>query len=75
VVQRFTRLLAEAARPCRRAVTDRCSDETYVKVAGRWRYAHRVIGHFGHVIDVLVSRGATPPQPDGSSSKPSPGSR
>jgi transposase-like protein len=37
-VQRFTPLLAEAARPCRHAVGDRWQvDETYVKVAGRWR--------------------------------------
>jgi hypothetical protein len=37
-VQRFTPLLAEAARPCRHAVGDRWFvDETYVKVAGRWR--------------------------------------
>jgi IS6 family transposase len=36
-VQRFTPLLAEAARPCRHAVGDRWQvDETYVKVAGRW---------------------------------------
>ena len=38
-VQRFTPLLTEAARPCRHAVSDRWQvDETYVKVAGRWRY-------------------------------------
>jgi transposase-like protein len=37
VVQRFTPLLAEAARPCRHAVGDRWQvDETYVKVAGQW---------------------------------------
>ena len=37
-VQRFTPLLAEAARPCRHAVGDRWQvDETYVKVAGQWR--------------------------------------
>jgi IS6 family transposase len=30
-------------------------DETYVKVAGRWRYAYRAIDQFGQVIDVFVS--------------------
>src|SRR5947209_5392998 len=36
-VQRFTPLLAEAARPCRHRVGDRWwVDETYVKVSGRW---------------------------------------
>ena len=38
-VQRFTPLLGDAARPCRHAVGSRWFvDETYVKVAGRWRY-------------------------------------
>jgi transposase-like protein len=55
-VQRFTPLLAEAARPCRHAVGDRwLVDETYVKVAGRWRYVYRAIDQFGQVIDVFVS--------------------
>jgi len=55
-VQRFTPLLAEAARPCRHAVGDRWFvDETYVKVAGQWRYVHRAIDQFGQVIDVFVS--------------------
>src|SRR5512132_3823145 len=55
-VQRFTRLLAEAARPCRRAAGDRWFvDETYVKVAGRWRYVYRAIDQFEQVIDVLLS--------------------
>jgi len=41
-VQRFTLLLTEAARPCRHAMGDRLfMDETYVKVAGRWRYVYR----------------------------------
>ena len=49
-------LLAEAARPCRHRVGDRGQvDETYVKVAGRWRYVYRAIDQFGQVIDVLVS--------------------
>jgi transposase, IS6 family len=30
-------------------------DETYVKVAGRWRYVDRAIDQFGQVIDVFVS--------------------
>jgi transposase-like protein len=55
-VQRFTPLLAEAARPCRHAVGDRWQlDETYVKVAGRWRYVYRAIDQFGQLIDVFVS--------------------
>ena len=54
--QRFTPLLAEAARPCRHAVGDRWQvDETYVKVAGRWRYVYRAIDQFGQVVDVFVS--------------------
>ena len=54
-VQRFTPLLAEAARPCRHAVGDRWQvDETYVKVAGQWRYVYRAIDQFGQVIDVFV---------------------
>jgi transposase-like protein len=55
-VLRFTPLLADAARPCRHRVGDRWQvDETYVKVAGQWRYVFRAIDQFGHVIDVLVS--------------------
>jgi transposase-like protein len=30
-------------------------DETYVKVAGRWRYVYRAIDQFGQVIEVFVS--------------------
>src|SRR5215207_5529812 len=55
-VQRFTPLLAEAARPCRHAVGSRWQvDETYVKVAGRWRYVYRAIDQSGQVIDLFVS--------------------
>jgi transposase-like protein len=55
-VLRFTPLLAEAARPCRHVAGDRWQvDETYVKVAGRWRYVYRAIDQFGQVIDVFVS--------------------
>jgi transposase-like protein len=55
-VLRFTPLLAEAARPCRHAVGDRWQvDETYVKVAGHWRYVYRAIDQFGQAVDVFVS--------------------
>jgi transposase-like protein len=55
-VQRFTPLLADAARPCRHQVGDRWQvDETYVKVARQWRYVYRAIDQFRQVIDVLVS--------------------
>jgi transposase, IS6 family len=55
-VQRFTPLLADAARPCRHAVGNRWQvDETYVKVAGQWRDGYRALDQFGQVIDVLVS--------------------
>src|SRR5436190_1021522 len=55
-VQRFTPLLAGATRPCRHAVGDRWFvDETYVKVAGRWRYVDRAVDQHGQIIDVYVS--------------------
>jgi transposase, IS6 family len=55
-VQRFTPLLIDAARPCRHATGDRWFvDETYVRVARRWRYLYRAVDQFGQVIDVLVS--------------------
>jgi transposase-like protein len=55
-VLRFTCLLAEAARPCRHAVGDRWQvDETYVKVAGQWRYVYRAIDQLRQIIDVFVS--------------------
>jgi transposase-like protein len=54
-VQRFTPLLVGAARPCRHAGGDRWFvDETYVKIAGRWRYVYRAIDQVGQVIDVFV---------------------
>jgi transposase, IS6 family len=57
VVQRFTPLLIDAARPCRHVPGDRWFvDETYVKVAGRWLYLYRAIDQYGQVIDVLVSQ-------------------
>jgi len=55
-VQRFTPLFADAARPLRHATGDRWFvDETYVKVAGRWRYLYRAVDQFGQVIDVMMS--------------------
>jgi transposase, IS6 family len=52
-VLRFTPLLAEAARPCRHRAGGRWFvDETYVRVAGRWRHVYRAIDQFGQVIDV-----------------------
>jgi transposase-like protein len=55
-VLRFTPLLADAARPCRHLVGDRWRvDETYVKVAGQWRYVYRAIDQFGQVVDVFVA--------------------
>jgi transposase-like protein len=56
-VLRFTPLLTDAPRPCRHAVGDCWEvDETYVKVAGQWRFVYRAIDQFGQVIDVFVSR-------------------
>ena len=55
-VQRFTLLRVGAARPCRHAVGERWYvDETYVRVAGRWRYVYRAIDQYGQVIDVSVA--------------------
>ena len=56
-MQRFTPLVIEAARPCRHSVGDRWFvDETYVKVAGTWRYVYRAVDQQGQVIDVFVSK-------------------
>jgi len=56
-VQRFTPLVIDAARPCRHSVGDRWFvDETYVKVAGVWRYVYRAVDQHGQVIDVFVSK-------------------
>jgi DDE domain len=70
-VQRFTPLLADAARPCRHAVGDRWQvDETYVKVAGRWRYMYRAIDQFGQVSTYSSHHGGMQAPPGGSSSGP-----
>jgi transposase-like protein len=56
-VQRFTPLVIEAARPCRHSVGNRWFvDETYVRVAGVWRYVYRAVDQYGQVIDVFVSK-------------------
>ena len=55
-VQRFAPLFAAAAWPCRHAPGDRwLVEESYLRVAGRWRYLYRAVDQFGQVIDVLVS--------------------
>jgi IS6 family transposase len=56
-VRRFTPLLIDAARPCRHSLGVRWFvDETYVKVAGVWRYVYRAVDEHGQVIDVVVSK-------------------
>ena len=55
-VQRFTPLLADAARFARHSPGDRWFvDETYVKVNGLWRYVYRAVDQHGQVIDVLLT--------------------
>jgi len=55
-VQRFTLLLADAARFARHAPGDRWFvDETYVKVNGIWCYVYRAVDQDGQVIDVLLT--------------------
>src|ERR1700694_4528372 len=55
-VQRFTPQLIDAARPCGHDAGDRWHvDETYVRVAGVWRYLYRAVDQFGQVIDVMLS--------------------
>jgi IS6 family transposase len=56
-VQWLTPLLIHAARPCRRSVGGRWFvDETYVKVAGTWRYVYGAVDQRDQVIDVFVSQ-------------------
>jgi transposase, IS6 family len=67
-VQRFTPLFTDAARPLRHATGDRWFvDETYVKVAGRWRYLYRTVDQYGQVIDVMMSEQRETAAPAGSS--------
>jgi transposase-like protein len=55
-LQRFTPLLADAARFARHAPGDRWFvDETYLKVNGVWRYIYRTVDQHEQVIDVLLS--------------------
>ena len=55
-VHHFTPELIDAARPCRHAVGGRWFvDETYVRVAGVWRYVYRAVDQRGQVVDILVS--------------------
>jgi transposase-like protein len=55
-VQRCTPLLVDAARPCRHVAGQRWFvDETYVKVAGQWRYVYRAVDGDGQIVDVFVS--------------------
>ncbi len=55
-VQHFTPLVIDAARPARHNVGGPWFvDETYVKVAGVWRYVYRAVDEHGQVIDLYVS--------------------
>ena len=56
-VQRCTPLVIDAARPCRHSIGDRWFvDETYLRIAGVWRYVYRAVDQHGQVIDVHVSK-------------------
>ena len=55
-MQRFTPLLADAARFTRHSPGDRWFvDETYVKVNEVWRYVYRAVDQQRHFIDVLLT--------------------
>jgi transposase-like protein len=72
-VQRFSPLLADAARFGRRRVGDPWHvDETYAKVAGRWIYLYRAVDQDGQVIDVQASTRRDTEAPAGSSSRRGP---
>ena len=67
-VQRFTPLFADAAHPLRHATGDRWFvDETYVRVAGRWRNLYRAVTSTGRSSTCCCPSSATPPRPAGSS--------
>jgi transposase, IS6 family len=53
-VQRFTPLFADAGRPLRATGGRWFVDETYVKIAGRWRHLYRAVDQYS-LIDVLLS--------------------
>ncbi len=55
-VHTFGPLLAAALRRKARPLGHRWYvDETYVRVAGRWRYVYRAVDQYGQIIDVFVS--------------------
>ena len=55
-----------AARCARHAIGSRWQvDETYVKVAGCWRYVYRAVDEYGQVVDVYVLPRRTAAQPGG----------
>jgi IS6 family transposase len=60
-VQRFTPLVIDVARPCRRSVGDRWFvDETTVKMAGVRRSVYRAVDQRGEVIEILGSERRAP---------------
>src|SRR2546430_16643853 len=69
-VQRFTPLLADAARFARHAPGDRWhADETYVKVNGVWRYVYAPSTSTGRSSTCWSRPAGTPTRPGGSSNE------
>jgi transposase-like protein len=67
-VQRFTPLLADAARFSRHAPRDRWFvDETYVKVNGVWRYVYQAVDQHGRSSTCCSRSAETLRLPTGSS--------